>query len=143
MIRIIFIKKVIITIKFKTIFSRIVFAEIDHNYVNPITDQYLDRVNSVFSDIQKWNDQNDYYPTPYSTFNEYMTWSVFTLYAYDRYKNDNFNVINQKTLNTMANRKFVLFEQFSDKLLELYLNREEGETIPDLYPDILEWAESM
>ncbi len=124
------------------ILSRIVFTEIDHNYVNPITDQYLDLVNSVFSDIEKWNDQNDYYPTPYLTFNEYMTWSVFILFAYDRYENDNFNSINQITLNTMVSRKFILFEQFSNKLLELYLNREEGETIPDFYPDILKWAES-
>ena len=125
------------------IFSRIVFTEIDHNYVNPTTDLYLDRVNSVFSDIKKWNDGNDYYPTPYSTFNEYMTWAVFTLYAYDRYKDDNFNLINQKTLETMTNRKFVLFEQFSDKLLELYLNKGEGEAIPDLYLGILEWAENI
>ena len=123
--------------------SRVVFTEIDHNYVNPITEQYSDRVNEVFSNVGKWNRQSGYH-SPISTFNEYMTWAVFTLYAYDNYEGEDFEVINQAMVNEMVKfRKFVLFKQFDEKLLELYLNRKEGETIPDLYPKILAWAEKM
>lgn len=35
--------------------SRVVFTEIDHNYVNPIAYQSLKRINKVFSDVEKWN----------------------------------------------------------------------------------------
>ena len=124
--------------------SRAVFTEIDHNYVNPITKKYSDKVEKAFSDIQKWNKQSRYwYTTPVITFNEYMTWAVFTLYAYDTYEKEDFEIINQFTVNQMVNsRGFVLFEQFNNQLLELYINREEGEAIPDLYPEILEWVEN-
>ena len=123
--------------------SRIVFTEIDHNYVNPITERYSNRVSKAFSDVEKWNKQSGYC-SPFGTFNEYMTWAVFTLYAYDNYNERDFKAINQIVVYEMVkSRKFVLFKQFDEKLLELYLNRKKGETIPDLYPKILEWAEKM
>ncbi|MFQ6083019.1 MAG: DUF4932 domain-containing protein [Candidatus Aminicenantia bacterium] len=123
--------------------SRVVFTEIDHNYVNPITNQYLERVNKVFSNVEKWNKQSGY-PFPFLIFNEYMTWAVFTLYAYDNYEREDFEKINQRVVKTMVNsRKFVLFKQFNDKFLELYLNRKKDETIPDLYPKILGWVEKI
>lgn len=125
----------------EALLSRVVFTEIDHNYVNSVTAQYAPRVNEVFADFGKWNKQ-DGYPSPEMTFNEYMTWAVFTLYAYDNYEQQDFEIVNNKMTKQMVNsRKFVLFEQFDKKLLELYLAREEEQTIPELYPAILNWAE--
>lgn len=124
--------------------SRVVFTEIDHNYVNPIAYQNLERVNKVFSNVEKWNTKKSGYRFPILTFNEYMTWAVFNLYAYDNYERKDLEIINQGVVKSMANyRKFVLFKQFNEKLLELYLNRKEGETIPDLFCKILDWAEKM
>ena len=40
--------------------ARIVFTEIDHNYVNPVTDRFEGRVNKVFADYKKWNQQQGY-----------------------------------------------------------------------------------
>ena len=40
-------------------------------------------------------------------------------------------------------RKFICFEEFSDKLLQLYRYRDEGQRILDLYPGILAWAEEV
>jgi len=120
--------------------SRAVFTEIDHNYVNSVTDKYAGRVNRAFADLDKWNKQ-DGYRAPVYTFNEYMTWAVFTLYAYDNYEQQDFEIINDRMTKQMINsRKFVLFEHFDKKLLELYLARKEGQTIPELYPAILDWA---
>jgi hypothetical protein len=121
--------------------ARSIFTEIDHNYVNSITNKYESRVNKVFADFKKWNRQ-DGYPSPKMTFNEYMTWAVFTLYAHDNYEQQDFEIINNKMTRQMVNsRKFVFFKQFDKKLLELYLARKEGQTIPELYPAILDWAE--
>jgi hypothetical protein len=123
------------------IHSRVVFTEIDHNYVNSVTDKYTGRVNKAFADLDKWNKQRGY-RGPVGTFNEYMTWAVFTLYLHDNYDQKDFEIINDRMTKQMVDsRKFVRFEQFDKKLLELYLAREQGQTIPELYPAMLEWAE--
>ena len=120
--------------------ARVVFTEIDHNYVNSVTTRYLRRVNKAFEDLPKWNRQSGYGKPEY-TFNEYMTWAVFTLFAYDYYGGEDFKVLNRKVVNTMVkHRKFVLFEAFNEKLLDLYLAGGEDQTIPALYPAILDWA---
>jgi hypothetical protein len=123
--------------------SRVVFTEIDHNYVNRVTEVYADRINEVFSSLDEWNKQ-DGYRTAEMTFNEYMTWAVFVLYVYDNYERPDFEVIVKKSAaDTMVySRKFVRFEEFADALLELYRNRAQSQSIPDLYPAILDWAEA-
>jgi hypothetical protein len=51
-------------------------------------------------------------------------------------------IINDRTARQMVNsRKFVLFEEFDKILLELCPARKEGQTIPELYPAIPDWAE--
>lgn len=120
-------------------YSRILFTEIDHNYVNPVSDTYSADINSVFADLNKWGN-TIYYPTPGLTFNEYMTWSVFTLYAYDNYSTDDFNTINQNVITTMQGRGFTLFESFNEALLDLYKERDSGKKVEDLFPAILNWA---
>jgi len=127
--------------------SRIVFTEIDHNYVNPQTDKYKNDVDSVFSDIDNWATQRaiKYYSSPYNVFNEYMTWAVFTLYLYDNnFSQDDFKTVNKKTEDLMADQRgFYRYREFNDKLLDLYKNREENQTVVDLYPDILDWCSTM
>jgi hypothetical protein len=122
--------------------SRVVFTEIDHNYVNRVTKEYAQRVNKAFADLDAWNKQ-DGYRQPEYTFNEYMTWAVFVLYAYDNYGKEDFDVIVKRSaIDTMIrNRKFVRFKEFAEQLLKLYRQRESSESIPDLYPAILDWAE--
>ncbi|HUT47112.1 MAG TPA: DUF4932 domain-containing protein [Sedimentisphaerales bacterium] len=122
--------------------SRVVFTEIDHNYVNRITDDHAGRVNEVFAGLDEWNRQDDY-STAEMTFNEYMTWAVFVLYAYDNYEKPDFEVIVKKSaIDTMVySRKFVRFKEFAEALLKLYRNRAPGQSIPVLYPAILDWAE--
>lgn len=125
--------------------TRIVFTEIDHNYVNPISDSYKKRINKIFDNRQKWTNgkYSNSYSNPYSLFNEYMTWAVFTLYAFDNFAPDDFNVINQRTENLMVNyRGFSEFKKFNQALLELYKNKKADQSIADLYPAILDWSTS-
>jgi hypothetical protein len=124
--------------------ARIVFTEIDHNYVNPVTDQFWGQVNNVFGDLDAWNHQASY-RSPYKTFNEYMTWAVFMLYCQDTLKEGELlQEVNDRVVNTMVNsRKFVRFREFNEKLLELYEERGETQTLVGLYPRILDWAETL
>lgn len=128
----------------KSLVTRMVFTEIDHNYVNPVTneDKNIARVAEAFSNLDKWNTKNNY-RSPALTFNEYMTWSVACLYVFDNYQTENYNKFLESTIQTMNYRGFVLFDKFYDRLLELYMKREYGETIYDLYPEILKWAKDM
>lgn len=122
--------------------SRVVFTEIDHNYVNRITDQYAEEVDRVFQDLDFWNQQSNY-RSPYATFNEYMTWAVFILYAYDTYEHEDFVVLKDRVINQMVqSRKFVKFREFTDHLLERYVNLPDGAILEQLYDDVLEWAKS-
>jgi len=52
--------------------SRLIFTEIDHYYVTPITDDHLRSVKDAFSDLDAWDQHNSYRSTEL-TFNEYMT----------------------------------------------------------------------
>lgn len=127
----------------EALLSRLVFTEIDHNYVNPITDENIDRVKKIFADVKKWNQQSGY-NSPYATFNEYMTWAVFLIYAYENYEKEDYEKIKQIVEKQMIeSRKFILFDQFSERLLDLYLKSNKGQKIPDLYSDILDWARSL
>ena len=123
--------------------ARAIFTEIDHNYVNPVTDRFEGRVNKVFANYKKWNQQKGY-SSPEKTFNEYMTWAVFALYAHDNYQPQDFEIINEKMTKQMVNsRKFVRFRQFNDKLLELYKEHGQTKPIAELYPKILDWAQTL
>ena len=78
------------------------------------------------------------------TFNEYMTWAVFNLYAYDNYQRQDFEIINDKVTKQMVNsRKFFRFKQFNEKLLELYKKRDQNQSLIGLYPKILDWAQKL
>ena len=118
----------------------VLFTELDHKYVDTASQEYMDEISDVFSDIAPWNRQAGY-RTPWLTFSEYMTWAVFCLYANDRHSPADFTEIKRVTEEFMTeNRGFLRFGEFNDQLLALYLAREQGETVSDLYEEILAWA---
>jgi hypothetical protein len=125
--------------------TRVVFTEIDHNYVNPISDKYKNEINKIFADRQKWTTGKDanHYKSPMLIFNEYMTWSVFALYALDNFSGEDFKVINDRvTLQMSQRRDFSKFKEFNQKMIELY-EASTSKLITDLYPAILEWCKNQ
>jgi hypothetical protein len=67
-----------------------VFSEIDHNYVNPVSDKYKKEINKIMGDEHrsKWikaNGDGKYYGTGYKVFNEYMTHAVYLIYTNEFY----------------------------------------------------------
>lgn len=120
--------------------SRYVFTEIDHNYVNPIAEKSRKDINTAMENTKEWNKGNRSYPSKLLIFCEYMTWSVFNLYAYDTYKKETFEYINKNTENNMVDkRSFVKFKEFNRQLLERYKNKTKNQTIADLFPEMIKW----
>jgi len=112
--------------------TRVVFTEIDHNYVNPISDIFNKEIDRAFKDRSTWTSGKDSknYGSPYSVFNEYMTWSVFTLYALDTFDENDFKTINERVELLMTEyRGFSKFKEFNQELVELYKNMSNNETI--------------
>lgn len=124
--------------------AKSVFTEIDHNYVNPITARFAQRVKEAFADLGKWSDSKnaDSYPNPEFVFNEYMTWAVFLLYAQDTYSRETFEAVKKRVVDQMVNgRKFSRFGGFSEELLRVYRLGPPRQAFVDFYPAIFAWAE--
>lgn len=126
--------------------SRVVFTEIDHNFVNPISDRYAEQINTAFSNRQNWvNEANgtSAYSSPYKVFNEYMTWAVFSLYCLENFSQEEFNVFVPMMERQMErNRGFVKFSAFNQKLLALYKQNQKRK-VDELYPEMLQWSQSQ
>lgn len=124
------------------IYTGIVFTEIDHNYVNPISDMFINDINPIFSDRKKWTSEAGdatHYTNPYTVFNEYMTHAIYLVYIHDNYKKWQYNIIKKRRVALMNRRGFKQFELFNNQLLSLY-NQQKEKNFVKLYPAMLDWA---
>lgn len=123
--------------------SGVVFTEIDHNYVNPVTSKYAKLIDTIFSNRNIWAKQgngSNWYGSAESVFNEYMTWAVFCLYILDNYDKPIADlVINKRETSMVEKRNFIRFKEFDQALIKI---REEHKDLKvvDLYPFILDWC---
>jgi hypothetical protein len=125
------------------IMSGIVFTEIDHNYVNRVSNKYKKTIDSIFSDRIKWaatGKGNEFYGSPMNVFNEYMTWSVFCLYVLDFYnKADAEQIIHERETRMVDKRNFIRFKEFNRALIQIR-KEHPGLKVVELYPFILDWC---
>jgi hypothetical protein len=121
--------------------ERLVFTEIDHNYVNPATDRHNREVRSIFDNVSFWNGDGNNYRSPVATFNEYMTWAVFNLYARDTYDAATSAAIRESVITSMVqNRRFHKFREFERVVMDVYSAAGSPACIPNLYGEILHHA---
>ena len=119
--------------------ERLVFTEIDHNYVNPATDRYARLVRFVFKDVNAWNSDPNNYRSSIATFNEYMTWAVFNLYARDTYDAATATEVREAVIKSMVqNRRFTKFREFEQVVMDVYAAAGAQACIPNLYGEILQ-----
>ena len=127
--------------------SRVVFTEIDHNFVNPVSARYRKEINDAFGSRTKWVDTTlfgtDGYDNPEAVFNEYMTWALYSLYCIDHFKpadRDEFIPIMEEQMGKL--RGFTRFKDFNRQLMQLYTA---DRTIkPDeLYTKMLAWSKGI
>lgn len=122
--------------------SRIVFTEIDHNYVNPASDKFLEKINKALSNRDVWAKPTitNAYNSPYKLFNEYMTFAVYSLYLNDNYRKEDIDEYLPKLNKTMAiNRGFSKFTEFNQVLLAKY-KENTAISMEALYEYILDWC---
>jgi hypothetical protein len=126
--------------------SGIVFTEIDHNYVNPATGKYAKLVDSIFSDRAVWSTKrntSDFYGSPVSVFNEYMTHAVFSLYILDTYDKPTADFIIDYRESLMVNkRNFIKFKEFNRELIKKRQEHKELNTA-ELYPFMIDWCKKQ
>lgn len=114
-----------------------VFSEIDHGYVNPISDQYSKEITENFNLIN-WDKKSGY--SGISSFNEYMTWAVYDLFIKENFpkeKTDSLSAIYHKV---NIRRGFIAQNLFSEKLIELY---KKEKTLDKLYAPLLKWTKKI
>ncbi|MEM9329552.1 MAG: DUF4932 domain-containing protein, partial [Bacteroidota bacterium] len=122
--------------------TRVLFTEIDHNYVNPVSDQYLADISDALKDLSTWS-TNSNYPSAYLVFNEYMTWALFILYASEHLSEEDFTQVNELVERQMVeSRRFRRFAQFNDALLDIY-ESQTVKSIEALFPEILTWCKEQ
>jgi len=121
--------------------TRVMFTEIDHNYVGPPTNANKAAIDSVFNQRALWvNDKTEgtyAYPTPVNVFNEYMTYAVFLLYCEDNYDKTLYAETRSGLISVMAERGFPKMEVFLS-CLEKARALAPDKKIDELYPQLLE-----
>ncbi|WP_282143186.1 DUF4932 domain-containing protein [Cellulophaga baltica] len=123
--------------------TRVIFTEIDHNYVGKVSEKFTERIDSIFGQREKWvdidNKGTQYYPTPIKVFDEYLTWGLFILYANDNYEQETLREVIDNINDVLIERGFPKAKEFNSRLLEIYKANENAPMF-DLYPKILEWS---
>jgi hypothetical protein len=121
------------------------FTELNHNYENQEAEKsiYRSRLEKVFAD-NKWETDGarKIYPK-LSGFQEYINWSLTSLWYYDNESDTakaNY-IIRRNETNQVENRGFLKFKEFNQFFLNRYKNKKPGETIAAMYPEIVDWFE--
>lgn len=125
--------------------GRVVFTEIDHNYVNPLSDTMVEDINKVFADREKWakSEITTAYNNAYKVFNEYMTFAVYSLYLWDNYSEEEvLGFLPSMEAQMEQDRGFNRFKVFNRALLTKY-KENPNISMKDLYQYILKESEKM
>jgi hypothetical protein len=114
-----------------------IFSEMDHGYVNPISDKYSKLIATNF-DLTKWDKESGY--PGINSFNEYMTWAVYDLFIKEAFPKIADSISLQWQYQN-ASRGFIAQNIFSEKLLELYFSG--NKKLENLYKPLLVWCKSV
>ena len=122
-----------------------VFTELNHAFINPESEKesHAISIKKAFENTTIWIEKNS--PgarnmDAVSCFNEYMNWSLVTLWYLDNAPSEDFEPLVKYIEAKMSVRGFKKFRDFNRFLLNLYRNKSSNETIPSLYPHIINWC---
>jgi hypothetical protein len=115
-----------------------IFTEMDHGYVNPVSDKYPKQIEDKF-DYKKWDRNSGYEDS--DCFNEYMTWALYDLFTAKYFPKDA-QYINTQWHYQNSTRGFFASSLFAAKLMELY-NKTSGKELEEIYPKVLDWCAAI
>lgn len=120
--------------------TRVMFTEIDHNYIGKPSNAYKPVIDTIFKNRREWVNEAvegvDAYSAPKYIFEEYMTYAVYLLYCKEKYEAADFQKAYAATTQVMQERGFPQMKVFTDKLLGLRAQHPD-QKIEDLYPEFL------
>jgi hypothetical protein len=112
--------------------THMLFTELDHAFVNPLTEQYRSLVKANFANSQ-WDSGSGYERDSLATFNEYMTWAIYDLYVQQYFPAIAAKVSTDWMLQNET-RGFYASALFNKELAMFYQQRKPGQTLKDIYP---------
>jgi len=115
------------------------FTEMDHGYINPISDKYEKLISSNFN-LKQWDKESGY--TGINSFNEYMTWAVYDLFIKENFPKVADSIALQWQYQN-ASRGFIAQNLFSKKVSELYSTQKGVKKIESIYKPLLKWCKSV
>lgn len=118
--------------------NHMLFTELDHGYVNPISDIFKNEINNNFK-YEYWDKKSGY--KGIDCFNEYMTWAVYDLFV-KKMAPESADSICANWHYQNASRGFIASDLFTEKLIDLYSKTKNCKLI-DLYPEMLKWTASI
>jgi hypothetical protein len=124
--------------------GNIVFTEINHGYINPEGDKYAERIAKATSNRNFWvaEKMGPSYYGGNAAFNEYLNWALVNLRIVDYVPREEQDKLIAAVEQMMTERRgFPQFAKLDKFLIDLYRNRRPGQTLADLYPQIIEWFE--
>ena len=116
-----------------------IFTEMDHGYVNPISEKYSESIAKNF-DLKKWDNESGY--TGINSFNEYMTWAIYDIFISDNFSNEKTDSISNIYWKQNATRGFIAQNLFSKKLIELH-KKNKSKNLEELYLPMLKWCKKI
>ncbi|MGH2622619.1 MAG: DUF4932 domain-containing protein [Sphingobacterium sp.] len=128
--------------------SRVIFTEIDHNYVGPMSEKHKVAIESIFDNRSFWvnssNKSTMHYPNPIKVFDEYMTWGLFILYVSDIFPNNQelLSYVVDHVNSKMVDKGFPKAKAFNKELFRLYKIKSNNQ-MAELYTGILAWSSTQ
>lgn len=124
----------------RTVENHAIFTEMDHGYINPISDNYKKQITAEFN-LAYWDKGSGY--AGVNSFNEYMTWAVYDLFI-KAYFPDVCDSIALQWHYQNASRGFIAQNLFSKKVAELYFKqKKENRRIEVIYKPLLKWCKKV
>jgi hypothetical protein len=115
------------------------FSEMDHGYVNPVTSRYT--IDKNFKN-EIWDNKSGYGEYKNGVFNEYMTWAIYDIFL-QKYFPKLADEVGLYYCYQNESRGFHYSYLFTQKLRELYAKKRKKMNLAKLYPEILNWSESI
>lgn len=125
--------------------GNIVFTELNHGFINPWADRFAARAGAAVADRKVWIDpeKGPNYYRGLASFNEYLNWGLVNLRFVDEAPAPERAAMIALVEDLMVERRgFRRFRELSRFLTNLYQQRQPGQSVADLYPNILEWFEA-
>lgn len=129
------------------LYTGIVMTEIDHNYVNPVSDGVEKQLDKLMGDDNRknWMKPNavgQFYGSGYKIFNEYMTHAVYLLYTATLLDAASQQVVEANRINIMKEgRGFHRFDAFYAMLKQL--NASKQVPVQALYKEVMDWCQQQ